>query len=305
MVVFNSSRISNGVRAAMMAALGLVLICPAANAWAADNDDGSDTKPAAPTMYLDLRTYYSQLPAGTLAFGFGHPSLFSAVQTLGGPNGAALSAGLPATKSLNVDVPFTVDVTDHISLYAGVSGSSTQFAGSGWSSFDITSWNVGFQADVYEQNGGTFPTVTLQSTITQSIPNGPLAATSFNNIVEFDYALDKDETRGLLAGVQYTRVEMATAAVRINANTIGYVGGYYQWPNNWKFTGRVGVQSFDGAQLLSLTPVRPFTQPIVRLDLDRMDDNDNRLFGVTAEIMWVPKPAFQLTLRTPLYAVRN
>ena len=36
-----------------------------------------------------------------------------------------------------------------------------------------------------------------------------------------------------------------------------------------------------------------------------MDDNDNRLFGVTAEIAWVPKPAYQLTLRTPLYAVQE
>ena len=44
---------------------------------------------------------------------------------------------------------------------------------------------------------------------------------------------------------------------------------------------------------------------IVRLDLDRMDDNDNRLFGVTAQISWVPKPSYTLTLRTPLYLVRN
>jgi hypothetical protein len=40
-------------------------------------------------------------------------------------------------------------------------------------------------------------------------------------------------------------------------------------------------------------------------DFDRMDDNDNRLFGVTAQIMWLPKPSYQLTLRTPLYFVRN
>jgi hypothetical protein len=39
------------------------------------------------------------------------------------------------------------------------------------------------------------------------------------------------------------------------------------------------------------------------IGFDRMDDNDNRLFGVTAEILWVPKPAYQLTLRTPLYFV--
>jgi hypothetical protein len=37
----------------------------------------------------------------------------------------------------------------------------------------------------------------------------------------------------------------------------------------------------------------------------RMDDNDNRLFGVTAQIAWRPKPAFQLTVRTPLCAMRN
>jgi hypothetical protein len=48
-----------------------------------------------------------------------------------------------------------------------------------------------------------------------------------------------------------------------------------------------------------------FTQPIVRFDLDRMDDNDNRLFGITAQVAWVPKPSYQVTLRTPLYLVRN
>jgi len=137
------------------------------------------------------------------------------------------------------------------------------------------------------------------------VPDSPLATTSLNNILEFDYALNEDETKGLLAGVQDTRVAVDSPLARINANTIGYVGGYYQWPSNWKFTGRVGVQSFGGAQLLNLTPIKPFTQPIVRFDLDRMDDNDNRLFGVTAQISWVPKPAYQLTIRTPLYFVRN
>jgi hypothetical protein len=31
----------------------------------------------------------------------------------------------------------------------------------------------------------------------------------------------------------------------------------------------------------------------------------DRLFGVTAEIAWTPKPAYQLTLRTPLYVVKH
>jgi hypothetical protein len=145
----------------------------------------------------------------------------------------------------------------------------------------------------------------LQTTIITSLPDSPLATTSLINIIEFDYALNQDETKGLLTGVQHTRVDVDSPLARINPNTIGYVGGYYQWPSNWKFTGRVGVQSFEGAQLLNLMPIAPFTQPIVRFDIDRMDDNDNRLFGVTAQISWVPKPAYQLTLRTPLYFVRN
>lgn len=293
------------LRTALRAALGIVLACPVASAWAGETDDDSDKAPSVPTMYLDMRTSYAQIPAGSLAFGFASTSLFTALQTLAGPNATALQAGLPAARSLNIDLPLTVDVTDRVSLYAGVSGSSTQFGSNGWSAFDITSWNIGFQADVYQQNGGAFPTVTWQSTITQSISNGPITTTSFNNVVEFDYAFDKGETRGLLAGFQHTRVDVNSALVRVHSNTIGYVGGYYQWPNNWKFTARAGVQSFEGAQLLNLTPVQSFTQPIVRLDLDRMDDNDNRLFGFTAEIMWIPKPAYQLTLRTPLYAVRN
>ncbi|WOH84133.1 hypothetical protein RX327_13875 [Bradyrhizobium sp. BEA-2-5] len=286
----------------LRAASCAVLIIPVAKALAA-NDDGV-ANASVPNIYLDLRTIYAQVPAGSLAFGFGHPTLFN-TQTLAASGSAVFPAGVPAAKSLNMDFPLTVDVTDSVSLYAGVSGSSTNFGSTGFSSFQVTSWNIGFQADLYQQNGGTFPTVTLQSTITQSIPNGPLGTTSFNNILEFDYALDSDETRGFLGGVQYTRTDAGSALGRINPNTIAYVGGYYQWPNDWKFTGRVGVQSFEGAQLMNVASIQPFAQPIVRLDLDRMDDNDNRLFGLTAEIMWVPKPAYQLTFRTPLYAVKN
>ena len=148
-------------------------------------------------------------------------------------------------------------------------------------------------------------TITWQSTYTQSIPNNPLATTNFQNILEFDYALDKDETRGLLAGVQDTRVNVGTALASIHPSDIFYVGGYYQWPSNWKVTGRLGVQHFGGAQILNFAAIDSFTQPVVRFDLDRMDDNDNRLFGITAQIAWVPKPAYTLTVRTPLFAVRN
>lgn len=293
---------------ATLAVMGSGQVC------AADDADGAAAA-WSPNVYLDLRTNYSTVPANSLSIGFGTLSPSATLSNLRSLINVATSSAAPvlltpptlsspASQNAWIDVPLTVDISDRISLYGGITA-STLNSGSGWSSLDVTSWNLGFQADIYQQNGGALPTVTLQTTVTRSAPDSPLTVTSLNNIVEFDYALDEDETRGWLAGVQHTKVDVDSPLVRVNDNIIGWIGGYYQWPNNWKFTGRVGVQSFGGAQILRITPFEPFTQPIVRLDLDRMDDNDNRLFGVTAQIAWVPKPSYTLTLRTPLYFVRN
>lgn len=304
------NRISDALSLAGTAALaGLILTAHAGLAFGGDADDDAGSPPTPPNVYLDMRTNYARVPAGSLATGLGGSGLFTALHRIVFMNSAtpsALSVGrtTPPVQSAGVDLPLTVDVNDSVSLYAGISATSTE-AGSGWSAPAITSWNVGIQAELYQQNGGALPTVTWQSTITQSVPNVAFATTTFTNIVELDYAFDEDETRGLLAGFQDTRVEVGSALARIYPSMIGYVGGYYQWPNNWKLTARAGMQHFGGAQLPIIAPIQPFTQPIVRFDLDRMDDNDNRLFGVTAQIMWVPKPAYQLTLRTPLYFSRN
>jgi hypothetical protein len=286
-------------------ALLIGLCCVAAGAAsAADSDEDAPSKPAFPTLYLDMRTTYATIPSGTLALGFGDSSISNALEALAARRGATLPNGLPAAKSIAVDLPLTVDVSDRVSLYGGVSGSTTDI-GAGWSTFDITSWNIGVQADLYQQNGGRIPTITLQSTLTQSVPNDRGMTNTFNNILEFDYALDEDETRGWLAGMQYTITDVASVLARVRPNTIVYAGGYYQWPSNWKVTGRFGIQSFGGAQFGGRTVAESFTQPILRFDLDRLDDNDNRLFGITAQVAWMPKPSYQLTLRTPLYAVRN
>ncbi len=300
-------------RPAKVAIVALAAIC-AGPALAGDDGDEAPA-PWRPNIYLDLRTNYGTVPANSLSIGFGNLPVFSTLsnlRTLIDP--AMLTAApvlptlptisSPASQNAWLDVPLTIDLSDRISLYGGFTASAYN-NGAGWSSLDVTSWNLGFQVDIYQQNGGSLPTVTVQTTVTRTVPDSPLTVTSLNNIVELDYALDEDATRGWLAGVQHTNVDIDSPLARVNNNIVGWVGGYYQWPNNWKFTGRVGIQSFGGAQILRLTPFEPFTQPIVRLDLDRMDDNDNRLFGVTAQIAWVPKPAYTLTLRTPLYLVRN
>jgi hypothetical protein len=275
------------------------------------NEDAAKAASSLPNIYLDLRTIYTNVPAGALAIGFSNPSSVSSViaaleklSTLPNvPNSPKLSS--PAIQSAGVDVPLTVDVNDRLSVYGGFSASASQSGFDDWSTPSISSWNVGFQADLYEQNGGSFPTVTLQSTLTRSILDSPLATTSLNSVLEFAYALNKDETKGLLAGIQNVAIRVDSSLAKVNPDIIGYVGGYYQWSNNWKLTGRAGVQWFGGAQLANLTLVQAYTQPTLRFDLDRMDDNDNRLFGVTAEILWTPKPAYQLTVRTPIYFVRN
>jgi hypothetical protein len=293
-------------RSAGGAALGVLLsLCLSGVALGKDDgddeEDAAKAKPALPNFYLDMRTIYSTLPAGSLSIGFSTPPLFSRLANLA----SLRTLTSPSSQSLSVDLPLTVDVNDRLSVYGGVSGATSQAGTDPWTNFSIYAFTVGFQADIYQQNGGMFPTITVQSNATRSTSDAPLATTAYNTILEAGYALDADETRGLLAGAQYTRVLVDTPFARVSPDIMGYVGGYYQWDNNWKFTGRFGVQHFGGAQLLNLTPFPAFTQPVLRLDLDRMDDDDNRLFGITAQIAWTPKPSYQLTLRTPLYAIKN
>jgi hypothetical protein len=130
---------------------------------------------------------YASVPAGALPIGFGNSALVTALQSLALSRANSFppspgSSALPSAQGAVVDLPMTVDVTDGRSLYAGVSASSSSTALTGWSPVVITSWNIGFQADLYKRNGGSIPALTWQSTITQAIPNGPRATTTFNNI---------------------------------------------------------------------------------------------------------------------------
>ncbi|WP_257168602.1 hypothetical protein [Bradyrhizobium sp. SRS-191] len=302
---------SRAVRWAYAVAIGGALLI-SGSAVAKDDDKDASSSGLA-NVYIDFRTNYAYVPGGTLSTGLGDTSLFGTLSQLATlrtlldrptlPGRPQLSA--PTSHGVGVDVPLTVDLGEALSLYGGFTGSASYNGLSGWSDVAVTSWFLGFQADVYQQNGGAFPTLTLQSTVTRSVPDAPLATTSFNTVVEAKYALDPEEMRGWLAGVQLTHVKVDSVLARVGNTTAGYVGGYYQWDNNWKISARVGLQSFGGAQLLAVTPIASYTQPLVRLDLDRMDDGDNRLFGITAQIAWAPKPVYQLTVRTPLYAIKN
>jgi hypothetical protein len=255
-----------------------------------DDDEPSATGAKLPNVYLDFNTSYTTVPPNTLAIGFRN----------------FVSPIPAAAQVVTLNAPLTVDISDRISLYGGVSSSTSRTDLTSWSSMTLDSWNVGFNADVIQQDGA-IPTVTVISTLTRSITSAPgLASTSNQTIVELDYATDDDATRGWLAGARLTSVWVDSGLATVQPVYVGYVGGYYQWPNNWKLSGRFGVQTFGGAQLGGgLLTAKAFTQPTFRIDFDRMDDNDNRLFGASLEVAWTPQPLIQMTLRTPLYAVRN
>ena len=274
-------------------ASSLIWLCLSCPALAADPNgkDEDETAPYVPNVYLDYRTSFTVVPPGVLAIG---------LRAL-----PRISISSVASQVMTFDFPLSIDITENFSLYGGPTTSTSRTDTAPWRQMTLDSWNIGFQTDVYSQNGGWFPTVTLQSTVTRTIPESAFSATFTTTIAELGYAFDEDETRGLLAGVQYSNTIFDSSLPKVEPAIVGYVGGYYQWDNNWKVTGRAGVQSFGGAQLLNLTPIQPFTKPIVRLDLDKLDANYNRVFGVTAEVAWAPKPVFQLVLRTPLYLVKN
>lgn len=270
-------------------ALGLfgVAVCLDPARGSSDDDDAA-ASPRQPNVYLDYSTQYTSVPPNTLAVGF--RSFVSPIPV--------------AAQVVTLNAPLTVDVTERLSLYGGISASTSRSDLTSWSSMSLDSWNVGFNADVIQQDSKT---VTVISTLTRSISGAPgLGSTSNQTVVELDYGLDEDQTRGLLAGVRLTAVWVDSALAKVEPAFVGYLGGYYQWDNNWKLSGRFGIQSFGGAQLAGgVIRAKAFTQPTIRFDLDRMDDNGNRLFGAAVEVAWTPDPLVQFTLRTPLYAVRN
>lgn len=287
-------RISRGIGMARQLgrfALGLLVVLGAFDlARAADEDDDESVKtgPKQPNIYLDYNTQYTTVPPGVLAIGFRN----------------FVSPIPAAAQVVTLNAPLTVDITERFSLYGGVSASTARSDAAPWSSMTLDSWNIGFNADVIQQDSKT---VTVISTLTRSITSAPgLASTSNQTVVELDYGLNEDQTQGLLFGTRLTAVWVDSGLAKVEPAFVGYLGGYYQWPNNWKVSARMGVQTFGGAQIgAGILRAKAFTQPLLRFDLERMDDNDNRLFGASVEVAWTPEPLVQFTLRTPLYAVRN
>ncbi|APG06931.1 hypothetical protein M2175_000014 [Bradyrhizobium elkanii] len=77
----------------------LCLTISAGTAFAADDEDDAPAKPDVPNIYLDLRTIYATIPAGTLGLGFGNTTLSAAFEALAVRRGTTLPSGLPAASA--------------------------------------------------------------------------------------------------------------------------------------------------------------------------------------------------------------
>lgn len=123
----------------------------------ADSEESEETSASmTPRLYLDVTATYATIPASSFAIGFRNS--FSLA------NLTSLSA-----QSIALSLPITVDVSDRLSIYAGLNTYASRSDGYAWSSMIVDSWSAGFQFVAYEQKGGYLPSVTVQSTFTQSI----------------------------------------------------------------------------------------------------------------------------------------
>ena len=148
------------------------------------------------------------------------------------------------------------------------------------------------QADIYQQNGGMFPTITVQSNVSRSIRDAAVADDSTIRSSEARTTHWSMRREACSREAYEPECCVDSPLARVSPGVMGYVGGYYQWDNNWKLTGRFGVQSFGRRAASEPDAVsRLHAADPCGSTSDRMDDDDNRLFGITAQIAWTPKPS--------------
>jgi hypothetical protein len=256
-----------------------------------DDDDDEEAEVSSPAVSIDLAATYLRTPG--LSFLFGTPRL------------TTRSLMAPTSQSFVVDAPLKIDFNDRYTFYAGVSGSSQKAGSDSWSTFKPDTWKTGFSVDVIQQNGSSIPTVTLGGSVARPLDQSGLllVTTTWAATLDLDLAVNKDETQGLLAGGGVTRVTIDNNIGTIDPVTMVY-GGAYRYFGAWKVSARGGLQHFGGAQAGNILRVPKVDMKFVTLDFENLDDNDNRLFYVSAAVGWSPKPSVQLIVNVPLYITR-
>lgn len=299
---------------AFLAALALALALPASaslgaerrlgKAAAADDDASSDEDGASdadatsttPSVYIDLSTTLMRAPGNS--FVIGRRGFFS------------ITGG--SSNSLSIDAPLTIDVTDALSLYAGIDFGSSKAISSPWTRLTLGNFNAGLDYTFTEQ-AGFIPELSVSGSVSRPLhvaPGSPLT-TTWSGGLDADYAFDEDRTRGLLAGLALTYVAVNSGPGSVEPVYGGYVGAYRQWDNGWKLTGKAGYATFGGANIGSIIRATPVRQVLARLELEKYDSADNKLFGValagslSRASTGKTGTSIQIVLSVPLYLTKK
>jgi hypothetical protein len=275
---------------------------PPAKAPAADADDDDDDSdkdddaPKGPSIYLDLSATMMRAPANTLVIG---------------RRGFLSFTGSP-TKSLSVDLPLTIDITENLSVYAGIDFGNAKSGTEPWSRLALGNLNAGFSYTFLEQTG-FIPELSVSGSVSRPlhVKLGLPMTTAWSGGLDADFAFDEDRTRGLLAGLAFNYLAVNSRIGQVEPLYGGYVGAYRQWENGWKLTGKAGYSWFGGGHVGSIIRATPVRQVLGQLELEKYDGSDNKLFGIALGGS-ISRPArgktsttIQLVLSAPLYLVRQ
>ncbi|AMJ62015.1 hypothetical protein [Bosea sp. PAMC 26642] len=256
--------------------------------------DAPETPPsnALPAIYLDVSATLSRSPGNS--FVIGRRGFFSLTDS--------------ASKSLSLDVPLTIDVTDALTIYAGSNFSSTATASSPWSQLAAGSFTTGFDYTFAEQTR-LLPELSVSGSVSRPvhIPVGTAMTTTWSGGIDADYAFDEDGTRGLIGGVALTYVAVNSGPGRVEPVYGGYLGAYRQWEGGWKLTGKSGYAIFGGGSLGTIIRARPVRQIFATLEVEKYDAADNKIFGLglagalSRSVNEKTNVSVQLMLSVPIY----
>lgn len=217
-----------------------------------------------------------------------------------------------SSQGLNYAAPLTIDVNDRLTVYAGIDAGHSKSGSGPWSELTLGSLSAGFDYTILEQTG-SLPQFSLTGSYGRPVKleAGTPLTTTWSFGLDADYSLDEDSTRGLLAGVALTHTIVNTTPGNAEPVIGGYLGAYRQWETGWKLTGKAGYAEFGGASIGSLIRTGPVRQVFGTLLLEKLDEDDNQIAGLTISgartIATAGKPAtsIQLIFSFPLYVTRN
>jgi hypothetical protein len=249
-----------------------------------------------PVIYIDASATMARSPGNS--FVIGRRGFFSITSSSG--------------KSLSIDAPLTIDITDDLSVYAGFDFASSKTASTPWSQLALGSFTTGFDYTFLDQ-ARFVPELSVSGSVSRpvNLPNGAAVTTTWSGGIDADFSFDESGNRGLIAGLALTYVTVNSGPGQLQPLYGGYVGAYHQWEAGWKLTGKAGYATFGGGSLGTVIRATPVRQVFAMLEFEKYDAADNKIFGVglagalSRSTTGKTSTSVQLVLSVPLYLTRK